>query len=123
MQRENADLRRACSVARKEAVLLRIVQLPKTAGNLVFYSQEGDADVLRAAANEGLKKCDGVFVCLSGENGAFKYVIAARGNLRTKAREINAALGGRGGGSDTMIQGSFSSSETEICDYFKEFTI
>ena len=124
LQKDMADLRRAYSVALKENGLMRLSMLPDGAGNLVFLLPDADGDVMRTAANEGIKKCTGVFVCLAGDGvHGYKYVISARGNLRAKAKEINAALGGRGGGSETMIQGSFAASEEEIRDYFKEFTI
>lgn len=124
MQRDFADLRRRYGLLQRDAALLRLAQLPEGEKNLCFVLPDGDADTLRAAANEGIKKCSGAFVCLTGaDTEGYKYVIAASGNLRAKAKEINAALQGRGGGSETMIQGSFAASEKEIRDYFKEFTI
>lgn len=122
--REYADLRRAYNVLKKETVLLQVAQLPQTEGNLCAVFADGDTDVLRAAANEGVKKCTGVFVALSGDDETgYQYVICASAGLRAKAKEINGALSGRGGGQDTMIQGSFRSKERMIREYFKEFQI
>ncbi len=124
LQKDYADLRRQYHLLQKESALLQLGALPFAEGNLCFCSPCAEADVMRAVANEGIKKCTGCFVCLSGDDGAgYRYVIAASGNLRAKAKEINASLSGRGGGSDTMIQGSFSATEAQIREYFKEFQI
>jgi len=124
LQKDYSDLRRRYGLLQREIALLKLTQLPEGEKNLCFVLPDGDADTLRAAANEGVKKCTGAFVCLGGSDAdGYRYVIAASGNLRAKAKEINAALGGRGGGSETMIQGSFAASEAEIREYFKEFTI
>ncbi|MBQ1965911.1 MAG: hypothetical protein II348_04470 [Clostridia bacterium] len=124
LQKDFADLNRKYNVLVKENLLLRLEQLPCEEGNLVFLSPTSEADALRAAANEGVKKCNGVFVCLSGTDAeGYRYVISARGGLKEKAKEINLPLQGRGGGNDTMIQGSFSCTEDKIREFFKEFQL
>ncbi len=125
LQKDYSDLRRQYGQILKENALLKLNQLPSCDGNLCFLLPDGDGDTMRAAANEGVKKCTGLFVCLSGNDAeGYRYVIASSTpGLREKAKEINAALSGRGGGSDAMIQGSFSATEQMIRDYFKEFTI
>ena len=124
LHRDYAELRRRYGSLLKENALLQLNQLPPCEGNLCVLL-DADADTRRAAANEGVKKCTGVFICLSGtDSDGYSYVIAsAKPGLRERAKEINAALSGRGGGSDTMLQGSFSASEQTIRDYFKEFQI
>ena len=64
-----------------------------------------------------------VCAVFSGSDGdGYRYVIASSGvNLRYKAKEINSALGGRGGGTPEMIQGTVSAKEDEIKAFFKEF--
>ncbi|MBP3301213.1 MAG: alanyl-tRNA editing protein [Clostridia bacterium] len=124
LQRDSADLRRQHNLLQKEYALLKLESQPFTEGNLCFSSPCAEADVMRTVANEGIKKCTGCFVCLAGDGEAgYRYVIAAAGNLRAKANQINTALSGRGGGSDTMIQGSFSATEERIREFFKEFNI
>ena len=39
-------------------------------------------------------------------------------DLRAKSREIHQALGGKGGGQPTMIQGTVTTSRKEIEAYF-----
>ncbi len=125
LQAEDGDLRRQYGALQKENALLRLVQLPPSEGNLCFLSPCSEADVMRAAANVGVQKCTGVFVCLFGNDSeGYRYVISSSaGGLRQKAGEINGALSGRGGGSDGMIQGSFSATEEKIREFFKEFQI
>ena len=125
LHRDYGDLHRQYHLLLKENVLLRLEGLSPVSGNLCFLSSCGEGDVMRTAANEGIKKCSGVFVCLSGnDKDGYRYVIASgRSGLRSRTKEINGALSGRGGGSDTMIQGSFSATEEKIKEYFKEFQI
>ena len=55
----------------------------------------------------------------SGVDGDYRYIIGSRNvDLRAAAREINAAISGRGGGTGTMIQGSCRASRAEIEQYF-----
>jgi len=125
LQKDYTDLRRQYNLVLKENALLKLSSQSSVSGNLCFLSPSPEADVMRAVANEGCKKCTGLFVCLSGTDGVgYRYVISSSvPGLRGRAREINAALSGRGGGSDPMIQGSFSAPIQTIQDYFKEFTI
>lgn len=125
LQSEYAELRRNYILARKENALLRLEQIPTRDGNLCFLLPEEAGEILCSVATQGVKKCTGVFVCLSGNDAdGYRYVITSSvPGLREKAKEINTALSGRGGGSDTMIQGSFCASEQVIYDYFKEFQI
>lgn len=125
MHREYTDLRREYHTVLTENALLRLEQLPPSEGNLCFISPCCETDVMRAVAKEGLKKCGGVFACLFGTDAeGYRYVITSQSaGLREKAKEINDALSGRGGGSDEMIQGSFACKEGKIRDFFKEFHI
>ncbi len=124
MKAEYEALRRRHNEVLKENLSFKLEKLPFTEGNLCFFF-DGDSDLLRAAANLGAGKCTGLFVALAGADGeGYRYVISSQiPCLRGKAKEINAALSGRGGGSDQMIQGSFLATQTQIRDYFKEFTV
>ena len=75
---------------------------------------------LRNLVNEAVQLCGGICAAFSGsdENG-YNYIIASKNvPLRAEAKAINAALNGRGGGKDEMIQGSAKASEAEIRAYF-----
>jgi alanyl-tRNA synthetase len=40
--------------------------------------------------------------------------------LRALGKELNAALSGRGGGSDAMIQGTLGATREQIEEFFKQ---
>ena len=97
----------------------RAAAVEHTSGNLVLHFADLEGEELRVFASEAMSSVDGILVALGGAEGAYKYVIVSNTtDLRVASRDINAALGGRGGGSPTMIQGSFTESLAEIERYF-----
>ncbi len=101
----------------KRAEIARFAEnIGYTEDNLLLFRPDFDLDELRLLANSVLPKC-GKMVCgfTGSDSEGYKYVIAQRGgDLREKAKELNALLRGRGGGKPEMIQGSFSATEEEI---------
>ena len=88
-------------------------------GNCVKFLPEATVEELIAFSNVSTDKVSGILVLLSGEEGAYKYVITSNStDLRALSKEINKSLLGRGGGKPNMIQGSFSSTLAEIEKYF-----
>lgn len=89
--------------------------------NIVFFESLLDADGLRCAVNAAMPKCSGICAAFSGNDSeGYKYIMGSVNvDMRAEAKTINAALKGRGGGQTTMIQGSLSSSRTEIEEFFK----
>ena len=81
-----------------------------------------DSSALRRIANEGVKLTDGIFGAFNKAADGYSYIIASeKVALRAKAKDINAALGGKGGGSDAMIQGTVTADEQTISSFFKGF--
>ena len=70
-----------------------------------------------------VKGCGTAAVLNRSDNGPFEYVIITSKDigLRKLAKDLNMRLNGRGGGSDEMIQGTFSASEEEIRLVLQEF--
>ena len=88
--------------------------------NVLFLLEDFTIPELIAFSNVAVLKVGKITVALSGREGDYKYVISSRTtDLRAKAKDINLALRGRGGGRPEMIQGSFSATIEEIKDYFK----
>ena len=80
-----------------------------------------DTDALLAFANGGREKVSGLFVALTKSGEGFRYMITSGDSnikLSQMAKEINAALNGRGGGKDDMIQGMFNTDLDSITKYF-----
>ena len=56
-----------------------------------------------------------VVLVYSGENEEWKYALgSAEEDMRELSKKLNAALNGRGGGSNLMAQGTFHAVEGEI---------
>ena len=75
---------------------------------------------MQKIANHAVKLTDGAVAVLSEDAAGFGYIIASEKlPLRAMATDINLALGGKGGGSDQMIQGTFTAPKEAIESYFK----
>lgn len=117
---ENDSMRAVLKQARIRIAELEAEKIQPTNTSAVFYLLDFSIPELIAFSNVANKSVGGLTVALSGVDGDYKYVISScTTDLRPLAKEINAALGGRGGGRAEMIQGSFSASLEEIKNYFK----
>ena len=117
---ENDVMRAALKQARLRIAELEAEKIEPTDGSAVFYLPDFSIPELIAFSNVANKRIGQLTVALSGTEGDYKYVISSNTtDLRRVAKEINTALGGRGGGRAEMIQGSFSATLDEIKNYFK----
>lgn len=118
---EMEGLKEALKAARQALVLEKARSLPETEGNLCLFQEDLDAGSLRALANAGMEKCSGICAVFTGSDQAgYRYVMGSRTvDLRAQAKAINAALGGKGGGQPTMIQGSVTAGREAILAYFQ----
>lgn len=98
----------------------KIASLQKTEGNLVIFENELDANGIRNLVNAGVPLCGGICAAFLGnETDGFRYVIGSQNvALRAWAKKFNAAMNGRGGGSDAMLQGTVHASEADIRAFF-----
>ena len=119
-----AEQKTALLRLKKELLAYRLASLAPTEGNLCVFEPDADADTLRAIVNAGVEKCGGICAAFSGDDGhGYLFVIGAKQiPLRARAKEITAALSGRGGGSDQMISGTVRAAEAEIRAYIANFT-
>lgn len=114
-----ADQKRASAEIRAELAKLRVSVFVPTDGNIVVIDPFLDTQDMRALANAGARLAKGVCAVFSPKDGGYNYIIASDNtDLRSMSKDINTALGGRGGGSPAMIQGSVSCTENMICEYF-----
>ena len=106
---------------KRELLDLRLAAVDATDENLCLFIADADNDMLRAAVNACVPKCGGICGVFSGNDAdGYRFVIGAKTiPLRARAKEITAALDGRGGGSDQMISGSVKASEATIKMYFE----
>ena len=117
--RESEEKHAEVTRLRREILSLKAAAIPETEGNICLFEPDMDMVTLRELVNAGVGKCSGVCAAFSGEDGAYKYIIgSASTDLRAAAKEINAAISGRGGGSAAMIQGTSTASRAELEAYF-----
>ncbi|MBP1576862.1 MAG: alanyl-tRNA editing protein [Oscillospiraceae bacterium] len=65
------------------------------------------------------EKCSGIAALFSGEEGNYRYAIAAKeGDARTVSKEMHGVLGGKGGGQKELTQGSVSAAKSDIEQFF-----
>ncbi len=118
---ENERLKSELKAARLKEAQLRAELIEPTEKNAVVLIDDFGIPELIAMANVALERVGGVLVLLSGEQMNYKYVIASKTvNLKERAGQINSALSGRGGGKPEMIQGSFSTTLSEIKRFFEK---
>ncbi len=90
-------------------------------GSFCVFTSGISRDVMREIANHAVTLTDGAAGVFGEQPDGFSYIIASQSlPLRQKAQELNKALGGKGGGSDTMIQGSVTADRQAIEEFFKK---
>ncbi len=93
---------------------------PNTTGDLVLFLPFGSPRTLCDTAKAALSRGNRTAAVLAPKADG-GYAVALLSNtvpLRVFAASAFPALGGRGGGSDSGVQGSFSANEAEIRAYF-----
>ncbi len=85
-------------------------------GDVLVKFEDLSADGVRRAAIAIQETCGGRAAVFSGDDTqGYKYAVGLPGgDLRIWVRELNAALGGRGGGKPGFVQGSVSAKWDEI---------
>ena len=107
------------AAAERRYVEARLAALAPCEGNRLFFEDGLSSAALRALAEGGKTRCTGICAALCAEDGGYRYVMASESvDLRAAAKNINAALSGRGGGAPGMIQGSLHASREQIEEYF-----
>ena len=91
------------------------------AGDTVLFEEGLPPDSLRRLCDAVLHTCGGYCACFSGSDaGGWQYAVGAPDrDLRPLAKEMNAALEGRGGGKPDFIQGMVRASRARIEAFFR----
>ncbi len=120
LKEENEALKQKNSSISKALANIKAEAVEETEGNIVIKDNELEFDYLRIIINNCKSKCRIICIISGNDTDGYKYIIGSdKVPLREKAKEMNAALNGRGGGSNEMIQGTFAATEKEISEYFK----
>jgi len=119
MKEEIESEKRTISNLRRQILEMKAAALPESDGNICIFEPDLDIQSLRELVNAGMEKVRGICAAFTGPDGDRKYIIGSRStDLRKMSVEINAAIGGRGGGRPEMIQGSCTAFRDEIETYF-----
>ena len=118
MKEELADCQFKLAAARNQLFALKAAELADK-GDVLLFEEGLGADEIRRLADTVLQSCGGRCAVFSGEGASYKYAIGRKGgDLRAFAKELNAALNGRGGGKPEFIQGSVNASREQIEAFF-----
>lgn len=114
-------LRHELSEKNKTIAAMYVDNMTDCGENVCIFDSSLDRDAMRIIANGGMKKISGVVAVMSGnDDDGYSYIMGSQNvNLRNWSKEINSALSGRGGGSETMIQGSIGAGRAEIEEFVK----
>ena len=90
------------------------------AGDVLLFEEGLTPDGLRRLCDAVLNVCGGRCACFSGDDaGGHAYAVGQRGgDLRAFSKDMNQALGGRGGGKPDFVQGRVSAGREQIEGYF-----
>lgn len=119
---ELLETRAALSAARRALADTKIAfAVPDRQGNLLFFEDEMEATIQRGMADHAADACKGISgVFCQTENG-YRYVCVSRYiALRTLGKQMNERFGGRGGGTDAIIQGTLNATREQIEAFFAE---
>lgn len=123
MHEENTTLKKEVANLFTEKVK-RLTESGKD--RILFVMKDADEAQIRGIINATVKDYDGIVIGLRGnDKEGYRYVCGRREaneeySLKTLAAELKDNFGGRGGGSEVMIQGSLEAKEETIRKYFDE---
>ncbi len=104
---------------KRELLRLKSAELRPTEGCICIFEEDMDLITLRELVNAGSELSGKLCAGFAGRDGDYKYIIGSRTKpLRAMAKEINSAIDGRGGGSDSMLQGTSRSDRGTIERFF-----
>ena len=119
LMEENAALKSRI-LTMEDAQFATLAQEHSGKGNVLLFQEGLTPDGLRRLCDKVMQCCGGRCTCFSGdEQSGYKYAWGEKdGDLRALVKELNQALGGRGGGKPNFAQGSVSADRAAIETFF-----
>ena len=109
--------------AERRLIQILADQAPSGSDPLVLFEDFADEIIARTYVNLLTTRREGpvcLFIPRTEDKSVYRYILAIQnGSLRPLCKDLNAALQGRGGGSDAMAQGTVTANEEAIRAYFK----
>lgn len=113
---ENSALKYAVAGMEKKLVRCYAGMIPKDEGAVCVFTDDLEGESMRRLMNLVLE--DGHSLCAvfhGNETEGYRYVMGSRTiDMRTLAKEFNAAFEGRGGGKTEMVQGTVKGNPEKI---------
>ena len=119
---KEAELQKKEQLVQTQRRLIQVMAAQTPAGTepWILFEDFEDPTSAREYVNLVTARRDGpVALFLPRETGAYQYILAIKsGSVKPLVQQLNAALQGRGGGSDAMAQGTVRASKAEIEAFF-----
>ncbi|MBP3379496.1 MAG: alanyl-tRNA editing protein [Ruminococcus sp.] len=116
--RNEAEKAAAAAVCRSY-IELRLSGLNQTEGNMIFFEPSLDKNSLRRLVDKAADMCSiAAGFGAEGSSGRPYVIISRMVDLRSIAKSLNEKMGGRGGGSAGMLQGTATAPEEELKNIF-----
>lgn len=113
--RKNEAEKAAAAAVCRSYIELRLSGLSQTEGNLVFFEPSLDKNSLRRLVDKAADFCSiAAGFGADGSSGRQYVIISRRVDLKSIAKSLNEKMGGRGGGSAEMLQGTATAPEEEL---------
>jgi alanyl-tRNA synthetase len=107
---------------KQEIMTYKLERLEYTEASICIFDYTGDMLAARNFVNEAVTRTGRIcaLFCGNDEEG-YKYIMASETvDLKANMAAINAAIGGKGGGSSRMIQGSCNAKKADIEAFFSK---
>ena len=122
---EQSRLRGEIASLKRELLAYKLEKLEYTDKSICLFDDMTDMLAARNFVNEALLKTARICALFCGNDDAgYKYIMASNTvDLKAAMAQINGAIGGKGGGSAKMIQGSCTAKRDQIEAFFADGNI
>ncbi|MBO5779120.1 MAG: hypothetical protein J6R82_06095 [Clostridia bacterium] len=124
VERLHAELQeKKAQIARLQASLAEelLRSLPQGDAPALFFEDRLDTPARRILVNGAAEKRPLAALFAGDDEKGYTFLISSRTvDLRPFSKAMTASLGGKGGGSATMVQGSLTAKKHEIEEYFRK---
>lgn len=119
---EQGRLKSEISALKREIMAYKLAKLEYTDASICLFDDTTDMIAARNFVNEAVKKTGRVCALFCGnDDDGYKYIMASETvDLKANVAIISATIGGRGGGSAKMIQGSCTAKREIIESFFEK---
>lgn len=111
---ENGELK-------QQMMFAKVLQIPFDEKDVIVFEEELDTPIMRNVVNELIQYHDGICVVFNGnDTDGYNFILgSAIEDCTAVAANLRNALGAKCGGSQTMIQGSVSTTREKIEFFFE----